>query len=118
MILRTTPRPFGPVTLMKRNPRVDRNYRVRGNLVCGSCGELSNLSLRVGDRAEVGYSRSPAILRNDLCVESPAAAARIVVGFFGLGILAPEISERNVKRLVPEPGSDRPYAGPLHLASG
>src|SRR5260370_40808178 len=37
-----------------------------------------------------------------LCVQCQAAAVRMLLSFFGLSILAFEIGERHVKRLVPE----------------
>jgi len=47
-----------------------------------------------------------------------AAAVRMLLSFFRLSILPYEIREFYIQRLVSEPDSDRPYAGPLHLTSG
>ena len=47
-----------------------------------------------------------------------AAAVRMLLSFFRLSILPFEIREFYIQRLVSEPDSDRPYAGPLHLTSG
>jgi hypothetical protein len=41
-----------------------------------------------------------------LCVQREAAAVRMFLGFFRFGILAFEIGERYIQRVVPEPDSD------------
>ena len=49
--------------------------------------------------------KSPAVLLLALCVQRQAAAVRVLLGFFRLGILAFEIGERHVQRFVTEAGS-------------
>jgi hypothetical protein len=69
-------------------------------------GQLGNQRPNENGRSQLGL---PEISRShflNLCVQRQAAAVRMFLGFFRLGILALEIGERYVQRLVPEANSD------------
>jgi hypothetical protein len=69
------------------------------------------LKTRAEDLRLTGH-RCPAANANalyftdDLCVQRQTAAVRMFLCFLRLGVLALEVSERHVQRLVPEADSD------------